>query len=256
MNISELLNVVNSLVPLKYAFEDDYVGITIGSEQDEVKGVVIGHELDKSLLEYCKNKYVNTVISYHPPSFKKVAEDDDTETMLPEMITKEFMDNSINVITLHTAQDVCDGGNADTLVEILNMKNTQTFAHTFGNFGAGRIGDIEGLSNDEFKKLVEYKLNTNSIRTNEYFDKLKEINKIAILPGSGTQFIDEILEKVDVFVTGDISHRYLLKADDANMGLLQVGHITTEIPGMKKFVENINKALNQELEYLYKDFYE
>ena len=256
MNISELLNVVNSLVPLKYAFEDDYVGITIGSEQDEVKGIVIGHELDKSLLEYCKNKYVNTVISYHPPSFKKVAEDDDTETMLPEMITKEFMDNSINVITLHTAQDVCDGGNADTLVEIFNLKNTKTFAHTFGNFGAGRIGDIEELSNDEFKKLVEYKLNTNSIRTNEYFDKLKEINKIAILPGSGTQFIDEILEKVDVFVTGDISHRYLLKADDANMGLLQVGHITTEIPGMKKFAENINKALNQELEYLYKDFYE
>ena len=256
MNISELLNVVNSLVPLKYAFEDDYVGITIGSEQDEVKGIVIGHELDKSLLEYCKNKYVNTVISYHPPSFKKVAEDDDTETMLPEMITKEFMDNSINVITLHTAQDVCDGGNADTLVEIFNLKNTKTFAHTFGNFGAGRIGDIEGLSNDEFKKLVECKLNTNSIRTNEYFDKLKEINKIAILPGSGTQFIDEILEKVDVFVTGDISHRYLLKADDANMGLLQVGHITTEIPGMKKFAENINKALNQELEYLYKDFYE
>ena len=256
MNISELLNVVNNLVPLKYAFEDDYVGITIGSEQDEVKGIVIGHELDKSLLEYCKNKYVNTVISYHPPSFKKVAEDDDTETMLPEMITKEFMDNSINVITLHTAQDVCDGGNADTLVEIFNLKNTKTFAHTFGNFGAGRIGDIEGLSNDEFKKLVECKLNTNSIRTNEYFDKLKEINKIAILPGSGTQFIDEILEKVDVFVTGDISHRYLLKADDANMGLLQVGHITTEIPGMKKFAEKINKALNQELEYLYKDFYE
>ena len=256
MNISELLNVVNNLVPLKYAFEDDYVGITIGSEQDEVKGIVIGHELDKSLLEYCKDKYVNTVISYHPPSFKKVAEDDDTETMLPEMITKEFMDNSINVITLHTAQDVCDGGNADTLVEIFNLKNTKTFAHTFGNFGAGRIGDIEELSNDEFKKLVECKLNTNSIRTNEYFDKLKEINKIAILPGSGTQFIDEILEKVDVFVTGDISHRYLLKADDANMGLLQVGHITTEIPGMKKFAENINKALNQELEYLYKDFYE
>ena len=55
MNISELLNVVNNLVPLKYAFEDDFVGITIGSEQDEVKGIVIGHELDKSLLKYCKD---------------------------------------------------------------------------------------------------------------------------------------------------------------------------------------------------------
>ena len=256
MNVSELLSVVNSLVPFEYAFEDDYVGITIGSENSEVNGIAVGHELDKSLLKYCNDKNINTVISYHPPSLKKVIEDDDTETILPEMITKEFMDSSINVITLHTAQDVCEGGNADTLVDIFNLKNTKTFAHTIGNFGAGRIGDIEGLSNDAFKKLVEYKLNTSSIRTNEYFDKLKEINKIAILPGSGTQFIDEILDEVDVFVTGDISHRYLLKADDANMGLLQVGHITTEIPGMKKFVENLNKAINQELEYLYKDFYE
>ena len=256
MNVSELLNIVNALVPIEYAFEDDYVGITIGSEQSEVNGIVVGHELEKSLLKYCNDKNINTVISYHPPSLKKVIEDDDTETMLPEMITKEFMDSSINVITLHTAQDVCEGGNADTLVDIFNLKNTKTFAHTVGDFGAGRIGDIEGLSNDAFKKLVEYKLNTSSIRTNEYFDKLKEINKIAILPGSGTQFIDEVLEEVDVFVTGDISHRYLLKADDAKLGLLQVGHITTEIPGMKKFVQNLNKALNQELEYLYKDFYE
>ena len=154
MNVSELLNIVNALVPIEYAFEDDYVGITIGSEQSEVNGIVVGHELETSLLKYCNDKNINTVISYHPPSFKKVLEDDGTETLIPEIITQEFMDNQINVITLHTAQDVCEGGNADTLVEIFNLKNTKTFAHTFGNFGAGRIGEIKGMSNDEFKKLV------------------------------------------------------------------------------------------------------
>ena len=165
MNVSELLNIVNALVPIEYAFEDDYVGITIGSEQSEVNGIVVVHELEKSLLKYCNDKNINTVISYHPPAIKKVLENDGTETVIPEIITKEFMDNQINVITLHTAQDVCEGGNADTLVEIFNLKNTKTFAHTFGNFGAGRIGEIKSMSNVEFKKLVEYKLNTNSIRT-------------------------------------------------------------------------------------------
>ena len=72
MNVSELLNVVNSLVPIEYAFEDDYVGITIGSEHSEVNGIVVGHELDKSLLKYCNDKNINTVISYHPPSFKRM----------------------------------------------------------------------------------------------------------------------------------------------------------------------------------------
>ena len=256
MNVSELLNIVNSLVPLEYAFEDDYVGITIGSEQSEVNGIVVGHELEKSLLKYCNDKNINTVISYHPPSFKKVLEDDDSETVIPEIITKEFMDNQINVITLHTAQDVCEGGNADTLVEIFNLKNTKTFAHTFGNFGAGRIGEIKGMTNDEFKKLVECKLNTNSIRTNEYFDNLKEINKIAILPGSGTQFMDEIINEADVFLTGDISHRYFLLADDNKLGLVQINHISTEIPGMRTFKNKISNELNIKVEYFYNKNYE
>ena len=43
MNVSELLNIVNALVPIEYAFEDDYVGITIGSEHSEVNGLSLIH---------------------------------------------------------------------------------------------------------------------------------------------------------------------------------------------------------------------
>ena len=75
MNVSELLNIVNALVPIEYAFEDDYVGITIGSEHSEVNGIVVGHELEKSLLKYCTDKNINTVIScllYTSPSPRDV----------------------------------------------------------------------------------------------------------------------------------------------------------------------------------------
>jgi putative NIF3 family GTP cyclohydrolase 1 type 2 len=124
------------------------------------------------------------------------------------------------------------------------------------DFGAGRIGDIECISVSKFNNLVENKLNTKLIRSNEFFQKIKEINRIAILPGSGTQFIDEIIEDVDVYITGDISHKYLLKADDASIGLLQIGHISSEIPGMKKFVKKLNNALNDDIEYIYREYYE
>ena len=32
MNVGKLLETVNSLVPLNYAFDDDFVGLTVGSE--------------------------------------------------------------------------------------------------------------------------------------------------------------------------------------------------------------------------------
>ena len=256
MKVSKLLKIVDSIVPLKNAFEDDLVGLTIGSEENDVNGIIIAHELDKQLLDHCLNSNINTVISYHPPSFNKVLGDDNTESFDPEPTTSEFIDSSINVITLHTAQDVCEGGNGDTLAKLFNLQNVKLFAMTNDKFGAGRIGDIETISISKFNDYVQNKLNTKSIRTNEFFHKLKEIKRIAILPGSGTQFIDEIINTVDVYITGDISHRYLLKADDAGLGLLQIGHISSEIPGMKKFVVKLNNVLNEELEYVYREYYE
>ena len=125
------------------------------------------------------------------------------------------MDSSINVISIHTAQDVCEEGNAETLAELFGMSDVSIFANSVDNFGAGRKGTINKISPADFKKEIENKLNTKIIRTNEYFNEIKEIQNIAVLPGSGTQFIDEIIDSVDVFITGDISHRYLLKADEA-----------------------------------------
>ena len=256
MKLFELLDNVNKIVPLKYAFEDDSVGITIGDNESNVNNIVIGHELDDYLLEYCSDNNVDTVITYHPPPFKKITEEDDSENFLPDSITTSFIDSSINVITIHTAQDVCKDGNADTLVDLFNIKNPKVFAQTVGKYGAGRYGTIDMVSPLELKKLIENKLNTKIIRTNEYFENMAEIDKIAVLPGSGTQFMEEILDISQVFITGDISHRYLLKADEEKMGLIQIGHISSEIPGMRKFVEKFNKFMELEINYVYKDFYE
>ena len=256
MKLFELLDNVNKIVPLKYAFEDDSVGITIGDNESNVNNIVIGHELDDYLLEYCSDNNVDTVITYHPPPFKKITEEDDSENFLPDSITTSFIDSSINVITIHTAQDVCKDGNADTLVDLFNIKNPKVFAQTVGKYGAGRYGTIDMVSPLELKKLIENKLNTKIIRTNEYFENMAEIGQIAVLPGSGTQFLEEILDISQVFMTGDISHRYLLKADEEKMGLIQIGHISSEIPGMRKFVEKFNKFMELEINYVYKDFYE
>ena len=256
MKLFELLDNVNKIVPLKYAFEDDSVGITIGDKESNVNNIVIGHELDDYLLEYCSDNNVDTVITYHPPPFKKITEEDDSENFLPDSITTSFIDSSINVITIHTAQDVCKDGNADTLVDLFNIKNPKVFAQTVGKYGAGRYGTIDMVSPLELKKLIENKLNTKIIRTNEYFENMAEIGQIAVLPGSGTQFLEEILDISQVFITGDISHRYLLKADEEKMGLIQIGHISSEIPGMRKFVEKFNKFMELEINYVYKDFYE
>ena len=152
--------------------------------------------------------------------------------------------------------DVKINGNADELVDLFNMNDVKVFANSNEEYGAGRIGYIETIAADKFLELVEKKLNTKIIRTNAYFQKIKEITKLAILPGSGTQFIDEVINEADVFLTGDISHRYFLLADDNKLGLGQINHISTEIPGMRTFKNKIANELNIKVEYFYNKNYE
>ena len=51
MNVAKLQDIINSLVPLDHAFEDDFVGITLGSEDYEVNGLAVAHELDNQVLD-------------------------------------------------------------------------------------------------------------------------------------------------------------------------------------------------------------
>ena len=85
--------------------------------------------------------------------------------------------------------------------------------------------------------------------------QIKKINKIALLPGSGTDFIDEVLNQVDAYITGDISHHHFLLADIAKIGLVQISHIASEIPGIDKFCRDLAKLIKINLTYHKPIFY-
>ena len=40
------------------------------------------------------------------------------------------------------------------------------------------------------------------------------------------------------------------------MGVVQVNHISTEIPGMKNFTDKISESLNTKITYLHNEYYE
>ena len=75
MNVAELIKTVNEITPFELAFEDDKVGLLIGTEENDVSGVLIAHDLENSILELVDNDNINTVITYHPAPMKEVLDD-------------------------------------------------------------------------------------------------------------------------------------------------------------------------------------
>ena len=254
MKVFDLLEVVDKICPFEDAFDGDKVGLLIGSGTNDVSGIVVSHDLEKSTLDYCKENNINTVISYHPATYKKF--DDLNEDLMLSKLSLEYYKENINVISIHTAQDVCIGGNGDTLTKIFNLTDVQIFGETSPGKGVGKIGSIKNHDANSLSALVENELSTKIVRTNSHYHKLNNIEKIAFVPGSGTQFLDEILGKTDVFITGDAAHHHFLLTDEYDMGFIQLNHISTEKPGMKSFTDKLGKLLEMNIVYLYNKYYE
>ena len=253
MNINELLEKIQEIVPLNNAFEDDNVGLIIGSGDQEVKNIIVAHDLTLELLEHCDKNDINCVIVYHPPIHRPLdfIRFDNPYT---EVVAR-FIFSNISVISLHTALDVSEGGNADVLSEMFKLDRVEKFAFTNDEYAAGRMGEIKEIQPKEFLSNIESILNTKVLRTNKYFNELNNISRVALLPGSGTSFINEVIGRVDVFVTGDISHHHFLLADISKIGLVQISHISSEIPGIDKFSSELAELIKINLSYHKPIFY-
>ena len=253
MDINDLIQNIQKIVPFENAFEGDNVGLILGSEKEEVQNIIVAHDLTLELLEHCLKQKINCVIVYHPPIHNSLdfVRFDNPYT---EVVAK-FIFNNISVISLHTALDASPGGNADVLSELFEIDEITKFAYTNESNAAGRIGKIKEILPTNFLTEIENVLNTKVLRTNKYFTELKKINTIALLPGSGTDFLNEVINKADVYVTGDVSHHHFLLADVSKIGLIQISHIASEIPGIDKFCTNLAELIKINLTYHKPIFY-
>ena len=67
-------------------------------------------------------------------------------------------------------------------------------------------------------------------------DSDRALDRVAVVPGSGSDFVDAAAELADALVTGDVSHHNAVAALDAGLAVVDPGHIATERPGMAALV--------------------
>ena len=97
------------------------------------------------------------------------------------------------------------------------------------NVGLGRIGELSGTrSMESFIQDLKKSLQLNEVR---YVGDLhREIFKVAILNGSGGDFIQQAKKAgADCFITGDVKYHEAQDAMDEEMAILDIGHYESEI---------------------------
>jgi len=217
----------------------DPVGLQLGDPEASVETVAVCHEVTEEVVDTLRRQKTDLLVTYHPLLFAKtnrVVAGRSAEARAFSLIQLE-----VNLLVIHTDFDAMTGGTSDALAGVFKLRDIQPFGGDtdtgqphIGRHGefAGTLAVVDALAADAF--------GSSGLRVSG--DPSKNIERLAVLPGSGSDFIDEASGVADAIVTGDVEHHRTARALELGLAVVDPGHIATERPGMGALVELVNEV--------------
>ncbi len=235
MKVKEIYDFIDSFAPFSTQCEWDNSGLLIGNPDNEIIKIGLSLDADISVIKEAAEKGCNLIITHHPVIFRplKSISDEDPVTAL--------IRNNINIICAHTNLDKSTEGVNFVLANTLGLKNIRRF-ETDTEANMCLIGDIEETNATEFSRIVSEKL----CATVEFTDAGKTIRTVAGCGGAGGEFIYELQNKVDAFVSGEFSYHEFLDSKRLGISAIRAGHFETENPVISYLHDKIKNYFNIE----------
>ena len=232
-SVEEIKSFMESWAKDEYQLSWDNSGSQVEFKEN-TDSVVLAMDVTDKVIDKALEMDANLIISHHPMFFsgsKNIIEG----TYLGDNIIK-LIKNNISVFSYHTSMDVADDGVNDTLFEKLDLKNKSILTYEEEK-PMGLIGEFEReLTLTDLDKLLKEKLQVCKIKF--YGREDRNIKKVAILGGSGSDFISQAKEVgVDAYITSDIKYHDGQRAYEDDLILVDVGHFYSEriiLPKIKK----------------------
>ncbi len=132
MTVHKLIKYLESWAPKGASWENDNVGLQIGSEDTIIKNIFLSLELNENSLNEAIKKNCNFIFTHHPLLFiplSKINTKNDPKAKLIETIIKK----NITVYSAHTNLDFTKDGVSFELAKKLKLKNIKFLKQESGN---------------------------------------------------------------------------------------------------------------------------
>ena len=215
MKLKDIIEFLEREIPNELAIQGDNIGLQDNYDLDiEINSIEIYMDLFPEDDEFLGN---TLIITHHPPLFK------------PKTPT----------YTIHSNWDIIKGGANEALANTLNLEVIDYFDDET------KIGRI-CKSDYTFSQLKEIVLNNfESPRIVNSLNNIDKVNKIGIISGFGLKNPNYIKlaksKNLDILISGDLTQETAVLAKNLNIALIDLGHHSSEIPGLHRLKRTIQK---------------
>jgi dinuclear metal center YbgI/SA1388 family protein len=211
----------------------DPVGLQLGDRSSEVKRVGVCHEVTEDVVAAIEADPVDLLITYHPLLFSPINRI--VAGRSPGARALRLIHAGTGLLVTHTDFDAAPGGTADALAALFNLTDVGRFGDDdedgipaigrYGSFG-GTLDALDAIATDAWGIA--------GLRVSG--DREAVLERVAVVPGSGSNFVEKAAAVANALVTGDVSHHRTVHALDLGLAIVDPGHVATERPGMRGLV--------------------
>lgn len=131
MTCAELFTHIESWTPKEIAWQNDNVGLQVGSSKSKIKNILLSLDLTKDVIRQALRQKCNLIITHHPLLFhplKKIAIDYDSTSQL----VQQLLAHKITLYSAHTNLDFTKDGVSYQLANQLKLRDIN-FLETFNS---------------------------------------------------------------------------------------------------------------------------
>ena len=235
MTIKDIYDYIDSFAPFSAQCDWDNSGLLIGNPDKEIKKIGFALDPDRIAVKDAADKNCDLIITHHPLIFRPLKSIEENNPVT------DLIKNDIGIICAHTNLDKSPEGVNYILSEAIGLKN----AHRFECESEAQmcfIGDVDGISAEEFASDVSEKLRTSV----EFTNGKKIIHRAAVCGGAAGDFIYELEGKADAFISGEFSYHEFLDSVKLGISAIKAGHYETESPVIPYLAERIRNTFKTE----------
>lgn len=245
------------VAPLKLAESWDNVGLLVGNRSSVIHRIMTCLTITPSVVEEAINQKVDVLVAHHPLPFqpiKRITSDTTTGKILLDLIG-----NQIAIYSAHTAYDSAPNGINQQWCNLMGIEKTkplieheseqsktesilgQNSSKDADLLGAGRYGKLPTKKKlGELASCAASKINSDPPRL--VGDPEKLVQKIGFACGSGGSFLSSAIRcGCDAIITGEATFHVCLEAEARGVGLVLLGHYSSERFAMETLADQIGQ---------------
>ena len=233
MRVRDITAVLESFAPLSLQEKWDNSGLSVGSPEQEVHGILLGLDCTPALVDEAVACGADLIVTHHPLIFgglKRIAPEDPVGLAVIKAIRA-----GIAVYAAHTTADKVPAGVSGAMARRLGLVNlsvldpdgTRFLSGEEETVGLGMVGDFpEPLDCAAALAKVKEAFGLQVVRCSRFIDT--PIRRVALCGGSGSSLIEAARAAgAQLYLCGDISYHHFFTPD--NFVLMDIGHFESEV---------------------------